>query len=107
MKSFSKKFLEKLSFGEVRHTDELTKKFNVEKFPLLMVVTDIESFQGDVYEGDMKVDQIQKFLSSYAYSAQPKKIQKKHVFEKLTERKAQNLCASSKMCLISFVQEDN
>jgi hypothetical protein len=69
MKSFSKKFLDKLSFGEVRHTDELSKKFKVETFPRLMVVTDISEYAGDVYEGEMKVDQIQKFLSSYANSA--------------------------------------
>lgn len=29
MKSFSKKFLDKLSIGEVRHTDELSKKFAI------------------------------------------------------------------------------
>lgn len=41
MKSFSKKYLDKMSIGEVRHTDELVKKFKVEKFPQLMIVTDI------------------------------------------------------------------
>lgn len=58
IKSFSKRFLDKLSFGEVRATDELSQKFKIEKFPTLMVVTDIASYVGDVYEGDMKVDQI-------------------------------------------------
>jgi len=58
MKSFSKKFLDKLSFGEVRHTDELARKFRVEQFPRLMIVTDISEYNGEVYEGEMKVDQI-------------------------------------------------
>ena len=78
MKSFSKKFLDKISIGEVRHTDELVKKFGVEKFPQLMIVTDIDTFAGDVYEGELKIDQIQKFLSSHASST--KKTLKKPTF---------------------------
>jgi thioredoxin-like negative regulator of GroEL len=84
MKSFSKRFLDKLSIGEVRHTDELSKKFGVQKFPQLLVVTDIESYAGDVYEGEMKVDQMSKFLSTYA-SQQPKAVVKSKNFAKLTE----------------------
>lgn len=107
MKSFSKRYLDKLSLGEVRSSDELSQKFKIEKFPTLLVVTDISEYQGDIYEGEMKVDQIQKFLNSYAHSSQPKKVNKKMEFEKLTEKKEQSLCSSSKMCLIVFVQEDN
>jgi len=56
MKSFSKKFLDRISMGQVRHTDELTKKFKVDKFPLLMVVTDLGAYTGEVYEGELKID---------------------------------------------------
>lgn len=56
MKSFSKRYLDKLSLGEVRSSDELSQKFKIEKFPTLLVVTDISEYLGDVYEGEMKVD---------------------------------------------------
>ena len=76
MKSFSKKYLDRLSFGEVRHTDQLVHKFKVSKFPTLMVITDINNYEGEVYEGEMKVDLMQKFLSLHANSA-PKKLLRK------------------------------
>ena len=46
MKSFSKKFLDKISLGEVRSDDELTKRFQIEEFPKLMVITDMEHYTG-------------------------------------------------------------
>jgi len=53
MKALSKKYLDKLSFGEVRSSDDLSKQFNIEKYPTLVVVTaDEQTF----YEGEMKVD---------------------------------------------------
>jgi DnaJ family protein C protein 16 len=56
-KSLSKKFLDKLVFGEVRHTEaELVANFKVTEFPTLLVVTDIETLTGDKYSGDIKVD---------------------------------------------------
>ena len=56
-KSLSKKFLDKLVFGEVRHTEaELVAKFKVAEFPTLLVVTDIETLTGDKYSGEIKVD---------------------------------------------------
>ena len=56
MKALSKRYLDKLSFGEVRHTDELSQSFGITEYPTLMAVTDGENMQGDVYEGEMKVD---------------------------------------------------
>jgi hypothetical protein len=45
LKSLSKKFLDKLVFGEVRHTEtELVEKFKVTEFPTLLVVTEIENY---------------------------------------------------------------
>ncbi len=38
IKALSKKFIDKLSFGEIRSTDELAAQFNVDRFPTLMVV---------------------------------------------------------------------
>ena len=46
----------------------LVEKFQVTKFPTLLVVSDAESFKGDVYTGEIKVDQLSKFLDNYAYS---------------------------------------
>lgn len=54
LKALSKKYLNKLSFGEVRAGDELAKSFNVEKFPTLLVMT--ADYSGDFYDGEMKVD---------------------------------------------------
>lgn len=51
-----------------------------------MLVTDVESFTGEVYEGEMKVDQMSKFLSTYA-NQQPKQFTKTKSFTKLTEQK--------------------
>lgn len=55
LKALSKKYLDKLSFGEVRSSDaELIAQFKIEKYPTMIVVAD----QTEVYEGEMKVDQI-------------------------------------------------
>ena len=102
MKAFSKKYLDKLSFGEVRQTDALCSDFKVEKFPTLMVVVGDES---EIYEGEMKVDQIQKFLSNYAYQSTTKKVRKLE-FEKLTEKNQNKLCGT-KLCLLLFVLEES
>lgn len=59
MKALSKKYLGKLIFGEVRASDaEMVKKFNIESFPTIMALTDPDNFQGEVYTGELKVDQL-------------------------------------------------
>jgi hypothetical protein len=41
--------------GEIRRSnDVLIKKFGIEKFPTLMVLTEPENFGGEIYEGEMK-----------------------------------------------------
>ncbi len=62
-KALSKKFLQKLFFGEVRSSDEaLVKQFGVTEFPTLLVMKDQDFTQFDKYSGEMKVDQLSKFL---------------------------------------------
>ena len=73
-KAISKDMKGKLIFGEVRQAAaELIKKFGVENFPSLIVLTEAESHKGIRYEGPYKKDQIIKFLREYAYNAGAKK----------------------------------
>jgi DnaJ family protein C protein 16 len=102
-KAHSKKFLGKLDFAETRHTEaDLVAKFGIETFPTLLVLTDHESYVGDKYEGEMKPDQVAKFLSKYAYD-KPKKVVKLE-FLHLDERKynAGTLCGkkTTELCVL-------
>jgi hypothetical protein len=73
IKSLSKTYKEKLSFGQVKNDPELSKKFGVTTFPTLMVLTDPEGFKGEIYDmKEIKIDQLKKFLSTNAFR-QPKK----------------------------------
>lgn len=104
VKALSKKFRDKLAFGEIRQTEtELIKKFNIKKFPTILALTDPDNFTGEVFEGELKVDQLTKFISTYAYQA-PKKVVK---LEELTEKKYKSgaLCSPkrSELCLLLFV----
>jgi len=72
----SKRFRDKLTFGEIRSDEvELIKQFKITKFPTILALTDPEGYSGDVFEGELKVDQLAKFISTYAYST-PKKVVK-------------------------------
>ncbi len=67
-KALSKHFLGKLSFGEIREGEkELCNRFNINKFPSLFVITDEEDFKGELYDGELSRDHIQKFLNNFAY----------------------------------------
>lgn len=56
-KALSKDLKGKLVFGEVRQDEkELIKKFQITKFPTLMVLTDPSNYKGEVYVGDYKKD---------------------------------------------------
>jgi len=69
IKSMSKTYKEKLSFGEIKKEPNLNAKFGVTEFPTLMVLTDPHNFKGEVYDmKEMKIDQLKKFLSTYAYA---------------------------------------
>ena len=69
LKSLSKKYKGKLMFGEVRKSDEseLAKHFKIKKFPTLIAIQDVYTFEHDVYSGEMNPDRISLFLGKYAY----------------------------------------
>jgi hypothetical protein len=72
-KSFSKKHISRLNLGEVKQSEEeLCKKYGVTDFPTILALTNPEDFESEKYEGEMNVDQVSKFLNTYAY-ATPKK----------------------------------
>ena len=109
-KSLSKDYLNHLSFGEVRQTEtELIKTFNVDKFPTLMVLTNYETNEVDVFKEDMKYDTIKKFLNKYGYKKMPEnkeiKVRElnKNTYEKL------GMCSSNdnkNICLIFFIKKE-
>jgi DnaJ family protein C protein 16 len=69
LKSLSKFFKGKLSFGEIRQTEkELVDRYEIKNFPSIMVVTDADKFKGVIYEGTLNRDGLEKFLNQYAYS---------------------------------------
>jgi hypothetical protein len=50
-KSLSKDYLNHLNFGEIRQSEtELIKTFNVDKFPTLMVLTNYETNEIDIFK---------------------------------------------------------
>lgn len=70
----SKKFKDKLLFGEIRKSEEdLIKKFGITKTPAILVVTDSQEFKGDLFQEEVKIDQITKFLNNYSYKTLEKK----------------------------------
>lgn len=85
-KALSKKYLDRLNFGEIKQAEEeLVKRFGVETFPTIIALTDPENYIGEKYEGEMKIDQMTKFMGNYAYST-PKKVEITD-FVELTEKK--------------------
>lgn len=67
-KALSKQYKDKLLFGEVRKTDQkMIENFKVTEFPKIMVITDPHGFQGEFYNGEVKIDLITKFLNNYSY----------------------------------------
>jgi len=105
IKALSKTYKEKLSFGQVKRDPELFKKFGVTTFPTLMVLSDPTAYKGEVYEmTEMKIDQLKKFLSTYAFQ-QPKK-EKTQELTKLVSKGNNGVCGkkSSNLCLILFLK---
>ena len=66
----SKTFKDRLLIGEVKKSEtELYEKYGVTEVPTLMVITDPWEYKGEVYDTkEMKIDQLKKFLSNFAYS---------------------------------------
>jgi len=68
IKSMSKTYKEKLNFGEVKNDQSFQSKFGITELPTLMVLTDPLNHKGEIYDmKEMKIDQLKKFLSTYAY----------------------------------------
>ena len=103
-KALSKQYKDKLLFGEVRQSEKaLVDKFNVKTLPTLMVITDPYEYTGEVYSGDLKIDQLTKFLNQYSYKTAT--YEKKLEILTMTEEKyKQGLCArkSRNICLVIF-----
>ena len=109
-KSLSKDYLNHLNFGEIRQSEtELIKTFNVDKFPTLMVLTNYETNEIDIFKEDMKYDTIKKFLNKYAYKKMPEnkdfKVRElnKNTYEKL------GMCSGNdnkNICLIFFINKE-
>ncbi len=56
-KALSKKYLGKLNFGEIKKSEEaLIKRFGIETFPTIVVLTDPENDGIEKYEGEMNID---------------------------------------------------
>ena len=109
-KALSKDYLNHLSFGEIRQSEsELIKTFNVNQFPTLMVITNEESNEVDIFKDELKYDTIKKFLNKYAYK---KKQENKNIkVRELNTNTYQRLgmCSTNdnkNICLIFFVNKD-
>ena len=109
-KSLSKDYLNHLSFGEIRQSEtDLIKAFNINKFPTLVVVTDLENNEVDVFKDEIKYDTMKKFLNKYAYKKMEEKKDVKvrelniNVYQKL------GMCSSNdnkNICLIFFINKE-
>ena len=91
-KALSKKFKDKLLFGEVRKSEaDLIQKFGIVQTPGILVVTDPQEFKGDLFQEEIKIDQITKFLNTYSYKTLEKKTELQHLTYK--KFKVNGLCA--------------
>lgn len=81
----------------------------MQAFPTLLVVTEPTEATSDVYQGELKIDRITKFLNNYSYKSAT--FEKKVEIQELTSSrlKTQGLCAkkSSNICLILFLDHNN
>jgi len=110
-KSLSKTYKEKLIFGEVRQKNdpELLQKFGVTEMPSIIALTDPYTYQGEKFDsGELKIDQLKKFLSTYAYKEV--KVEKKIELHQLTAQNNKSptsgICGkkTSNLCLIIFLK---
>lgn len=94
LKAISKVYLNKLYIGEIKHTQkELVDKYNIQKFPTFLVVTNEDSGEYVEYKDEMNnFESIKKFLRNYAYK---RKTEDKSIkFRQFTK----NLYENSNMC---------
>lgn len=110
LKAISKRYQSKLYFGEVRQSEtEIIQRFNVVKFPTLLVVADGETHSGVVYEGAMSRDAIEKFLNKFAYETKKQEIKSAGVKE-MNDKVYKNECNpndSKNICVLYFVHSES
>ena len=109
-KSLSKDYLNHLSFGEVRQSEtELLQIFNVSKFPTLLIMTNLENNEYELFKDEIKYDSIKKFLMNYAYKKMPEdKDNKIRELNKIMYEKS-GMCSKTdgkKICLIFFINKE-
>jgi len=115
-KAISVEFHHRLAVGEVKQTaKETVEKYQVTKFPTLLVVS--TSGEKVTYDGELKLDKIQAFLKTYAKPApkaagaptepeKPKVPEVNHpVSEEVKDQETfEKIChSSSKMCMIALL----
>ena len=108
-KSLSKDYKDKLVFGEVKKSEtDIYEKYGITETPALLAITDPYTYTSEKYDtlGEMKIDQIKKFLSNIAYrTIKKEKVQELH---HLTYKKAKSattgVCGrkTSNICFIIF-----
>lgn len=109
-KALSKDYLNKLSLGEVRQSEtELVKSFNIQKFPTLLILIDHETGQSEVFDGEMKYDNIKKFFGKYAYKRKEenKTVKVRELNSNLYDRLG--MCSTNdnkNICLIIFIDKE-
>ena len=108
LKALSKFYKGKLNFGEIRETEKaLVKKFQADRFPSILVLTDNENLRGVFYDGPLKRTELDAFLKEYAYpiNRPPKKGDVKEL-DKLLFTSSQ-MCneKDSMVCFISLVNK--
>lgn len=110
LKAISKRYQAKLYFGEVRQSEtEIIQRFNVSKFPTLLVVADGETHAGVVYEGPMNRDSIEKFLNKYAYETKKQEVKSSGVKE-MNDKIYKYECNpndNKNICVLYFVHSDS
>ena len=108
-KSLSKTYKDKLVFGEVKKSEtSLYEKYGITETPALIAITDPYAYTSEKYDtlGEMKIDQIKKFLSNIAYKTI--KVEKVQEIHHLTAKKAKSattgVCGrkTSNICIIIF-----
>ena len=88
---------------------ELFQKFGITETPAIVALTDPFAYSGEKYESqEMKIDQLKKFLSTYAYREVKveKKIQMHHLTYQSNKSPTSGICGkkTSNLCLIKFLK---
>ena len=108
-KAFSKFYVGKLSFGEVRESEkELMQKFKVRKTPKIIVLDD-NGEEEEEFKDEMKYERIKKFLGKFAYKKkeEDKSVKLRQLNEGLYN--SVGMCSASdgkNLCLI-FINQNN